>query len=300
MDLALRSLVDVAIDLYPSPIREQLRDSTPDLLIDAARLGLEVLQAERAGHSFAEAVRRPRDFPLMQRVHFGFLALLQFEIPAPWRNPIRELLRRAKKIEADELGQALFATAGYDNRTAEPALLRFLIYQLLRVGVWTGTFDDVRVEAAGCHRGLDEWAEQLLRKRLSMAEMYQDEVRPMEVLFAEAMMVVRDKTNERLSGARLQGAAVLEVIETVMAQAEAARRLPATRAEVLRNDYAEELGGEKLGDVQMADWYPDLYPSKNAVQQHRSRLRKTVASGKVEVRRARLIDLLRELEGDDD
>ena len=294
MSLALRTATEIVLSFYPEPLRGQMEEALPELLLDAARVGLEVMKAEHENLSFAEAVRRPTDFPLMNRIHFGFIAILQWEVPAPLVDPVREMCLRAREYQGDDLSRAIFAAAALDDRTWDRACLRFVIYQLVRATAWAQTFHDPLAEVLGCHRDLDDCAEEILRKRMAMLEMFDDEVRPLDVVVREAMEVLLAKEHERLAVAWAHGPKIMDTIQTLLSQAAAARHLPAPRAQVLRNRYAPELGDEHLGAQQLADRYPDLYPSAQAVWQHSSRLDKAIHAGDVASRRPRLIDLLRD------
>lgn len=295
---ALRHTADVLLGLYPEPIRSAVENSLPDLMLDAARVGLEVLKAERAKISFGDAVHQPRDFPMMQRIHFGFIEMLEYEVPTSLAGPVKEMLQRAREFDDGDLGRALFAAAAYDDGTADRALLRFLIYELTRATAWALSYGDPTVEVLGCHQALDIEAESRMRARFESALMFDEDVRPLQILIAEAMEYLVEQQHERLAVVRAHGKDIMDLVGTVMAQAQAARVAAAPEAIVLRNHYAAEIGGDTLGAQELSDRHPDLFPSAEAVWQRNSRLKKAIATGSIGARRPRLIDLMRDAMGE--
>lgn len=291
---ALSTAAEVLLSLYPEPLRTEVEHALPGLWLEAARLGLEVIKAERAGLNYAEAVTQPRDYPLMQRVHFGFIDVLQHEVPATMAGSIREFCRRARAFDDHTLSQLLFAAAAPMDGTADRAVLRFIIYELIRVTVWALSYDDPSLEVLRCHQALDIEAERHMRERFHGLPMFDENVRPLQVLLAEAMEYLLAQQQHRLAIAQAQGADTMEMINMLMFQALAARSLAAPDAVLLRNQYAGDLGAEELGAQELADRHPELFPSAAAVWQRSSRLKKALESGALKIPRARLIDLLRE------
>ncbi len=136
MTPALRTATETLLALYPEPFRAAVESALPELMLDAARLGLEVLKAERAGLRFADAVRRSDDYHLMRQIHFGFIQVLEHEVPVSLVAPVRELLQRAREFDDVDLSRLLFAAAAVEDGTAERAALRFIVYEMTRAGAW--------------------------------------------------------------------------------------------------------------------------------------------------------------------
>lgn len=294
MTPALSTAADVLLSLYPEPLRTKVEGALPALWLEAARLGLEVIKAERAGLKYAEAATRPRDYPLMQRIHFGFIDVLQHEMPATMADSLREFCRRARDFDDHELSKLLFAAAAPVDSTAERAVLRFLIYEVIRVTAWVLSYEDPSPEALRCHQALEIDAEARMRKHFYGPPMFEEDVRPLQVLLAEAMEYLCKQQQHRLATARAQGAATIEIIDRLMKQVLAARSLAAPEAALVRNQYARDLGDEELGAHELAERHPDIFPSAEAVWQRNSRFTKLLESGTFRIPRARLIDLLRE------
>ncbi len=130
-----------------------------------------------------------------------------------------------------------------------------------------------------------------MRERMRMAAMFDEQVRPLRVLLADALLYLSDQQQRRLAVARAHGAPIMDLLSTVMAQALAARVVAAPEALLLRNRYAAEIGEDELGAQVFADRHPDVFPSREAVWQRSSRLnRRSLRDSSLLV--ARLIDLL--------
>lgn len=57
----LQDLREVPLSFYPDQVRPYVEAALPELELQAAQLGMEVIHAERTGVSYADAVRRPGD-----------------------------------------------------------------------------------------------------------------------------------------------------------------------------------------------------------------------------------------------
>lgn len=294
---AVADALDALLQVYPDAIRPEIEEGIPDLMRMAERLGLEVLQAEADGLSFADAVRRPRDFPLMGRVHYGVIDIFQFELPADLVGVFRDMCARARRLENGDLGRYMFAAAAVRDRSKDRAALRFLIYECVRANAWALTFDTPYAEVLGCHRDLDDVAEADLRNRLRAAAMFSDEIRPIPVLVAEAVEYLTKETAERLRLLKQPHTRewIFDRLDTVLAQAKAARETAAPRAAILRNRYASEVGDQTVALIELAERQPLTFRTHEAAKQTSKRLKDEVAVGRVlRHRRLRLIDVLRE------
>lgn len=294
---AVSNALDALLSVYPDRVRPEIEEGIPDLLRMAERLGLEVLQAEADGLTFAEAVRRPRDFPLMGRVHFGVVDIFQFELPADLAALFKEMCSRARQLDASDLGRYMFAAAAVEDRSKDRAAMRFLIYECVRANAWALTFESPHAEALGCFRDLDEVAETDLRKRLRGAAMFADDVRPIPILVAEAIEFLAEEATERLAAIKKAGThkQIFDTLDTVLAQAKAAREMATPRAALLRNRYARQVGDVPVALIELADRQPLAFPSHDAAKQTNKRMNDETDRGQVMAhRRKRLIDIIRE------
>jgi hypothetical protein len=82
----------------------------------------------------------------------------------------------------------------------------------------------------------------------------------------------------------------MDIIEQMIDATRAIRTLDAPNAAVARAEVFEE----ELGSQQIADRYPHHFPTANAVDLRRSRLRKAFSKGNVAVHKDRFIDLILE------
>jgi len=293
---AVANALDALLQVYPESIRPEIEEGLPDLMRMAERLGLEVLQAEADELSFADAVRRPRDFPLMGRVHYGIIDIFQFEVPADLVGIFREMCARARQLDASDLGRYMFAAAAVQDRSKDRAALRFLIYECVRANAWALTFDSPHAEALGCFRDLDEVAEADLRRQLRAAAMFADDIRPIPILVAEAVEFLAKEATARLVCLKKPGTheLIFDTLDTVLAQAKAAREMAAPRAAVLRNRYAGEIGDETVALIELAERQPLAFPSHDAAKQTSKRMKDETRDGVVVLRRRqRLIDIIR-------
>lgn len=286
MQLVLDS-VRAITRFYPPALQAEMESALPDIALEASRLALEVMQAERDGVPYAEAVRRI-DFPLMGRVHFGLQDLLQQRLPKALRNAVRGLAEAASGGEFDDLRAGLFADAA-DRSSVQSALLRFLLYESTRIGLLVLTWELPELEALGALGRIDREAQAILSGRLAMPEMHDGRVRPLHLLVADlALRAFGDaETVRRAVQEREETVAfVLELIEATRT----IRSLDAPFAAVAHADaYEEEMDSQRLVDT-----YPWHFQRANDVDQRRSRLRKMLKAGKppVVVDGSRLIDII--------
>ena len=134
------------------------------------------------------------------------------------------------------------------------------------------TWDYPHLEAWGCVESVEAEAEQYLREFLSLPNILDTEVRPLDVLIKE--MFTRLAV-EAIAQERLLREHVGEVIDQLALQVEATRmvrNLDAPDAAVFRPGAS----AEKFGSQRIADRYPHHFPSPNAVEQRRCRVRKSL------------------------
>lgn len=260
----------------------------------AARLGLEVLECEDAGVSYAAAARRPGDWPILARAHYGIFDLLQDEVPRELLAHLRVALERARALDREGFGQDLLVVAAHD-RTAASAVVRFAIYQIVRLNLWLLTWDLPRLEAVGAMAEIDREAQRILDRRLGESSTFHPSARPLVVLIAEALTelvrVAQDKEEWIIAG----GAALRSFHEGLTDAARLARDLCAADADILRNEYAEHVYDERLESIMLAERHPRVLRSQQAVDTRRCRLLEAVRSGRVVRRRMRFVDVVRDV-----
>jgi len=273
------------ISLYPEPLRPVVEAGLPALKFQMMRLAFEVMEAESTGTVFASAVHRPGDYPLMARCHFGIVDILQYEVPSNARDNVISVFERVQSWQNLEVfRRAAFCRAAGDG--PEAALMRFVLYQAIRFNLWVLTWDEPSVEAVGVMQRLDSEAEQTLRKRLMMPSTYDEAVRPLHILVAEALEAAqRGLTDAAIDLPQRFG----ELLEFNLAILKA-RELCAADAVLVRNEYSTHIGEEKLGSIRLAERHPHLFPSSCAVDTRRSRLTRALP-GKT-ASRTRLIDII--------
>jgi hypothetical protein len=289
----LQGVRDQFLSFYPDHVRPDVEAALPELEIQAARLGMEVLHAERSGVSFAEAVRRPGDWPLMARVHFGILDFLQFELPRDLAKVVRVVFGRVQAWDGlEDLRRLAVCHAALHRGRADSALARFALYEAIRLNLWLLSWDEPAAESLGCMTQLDRDAEAVLRDRLVQDEMFDEEVRPLHVLVADAASRLQVRFEEARAALAAETPEIIEFVTETLCRATAeARCLNAADAATLRNEYAGCVGDVPLESLLLSERHPQVLPSAEAVDMRRSRLRKKLGrGGRV---RTRVIDVLR-------
>jgi hypothetical protein len=288
------------LDLYPGALRGDLADSLEEICLDGVRLAREVIEAERRGVRFADAARGD-EYPLIARVHFGLIDLLQLELPERQRAQLEEAIAQARAVEMDSLRRRWFLAAAGDDgdgdeRELVGALMRFLLYQAVRLNVWLVTWDEgAPLEAAGALARLDHDAEATLRRRLPMVEMRDPEVRPLQVLVAEAVERLAAIWHDQRRELATSRPEVMELFDSLTDAAQIARDLGAGDAAILRNEIDGALGERQLESRALSERSPLALASQNATDQRRRRLLARLADGPPEPATSRLVDLLGEL-----
>jgi hypothetical protein len=271
MSQALHPYGAALLDLYPSSLRGELRDALDEIIGHAVELAREAAQAEAKGLGFAAASRDWDHFPHLARVHCGLVDLLQTEFAVAEQTAIQQVVEHSHSDQLEALRRAWFAVGAEDGELAGP-LMRFALYQAIRLNVWVLTWEDGAVlEAGGILDELDDIAERILRARLTMHEMRDPAVRPLHVLVAQALEGVAELWQQRhreLAGSQPEE---LERFDGLCRAAHVARNLNAGDAALVRNELAGARGGEQLGSRELVQRCGALR-SQNATDQRRKRL----------------------------
>ena len=286
MELVFESFQAVARH-YPPLLQAEMAAGLPSLALEASRLALEVMQAERDGLPYAEAARRI-DYPLMGRVHNVLRDLLQVRLPDYMRGAVRSLAAAAKQGEFDGLRRSIFN--GADGNDLQAALLRFGIYESTRLDLLIATWEIPELEVVGALERIDREAQTTLRDLLTMPEMREGEVRPLNVLFAE--LAIRAFGDADALTRAMQSTEAIEMVLRLADATRTIRGLDAPNAAVAR----AELDEDEIGSQQLVDAYPWHFPTTNAVDQRRSRLRQAMSENKppLVTDGSRFVDMVRE------
>jgi hypothetical protein len=293
MEVALSRYSQELLELYPADLRNAMAAELDELLLDGVELAREVCAAEARGLSFAQA-STCAEYPRMARVHYGLLDVLQLEFEPEERGVLERVLGRAAGLNADALRRRWFLTAAEQPDSLAGALMRYLLYQAMRLNVWILTWHGgAPLEASGALRRLDDEAERQLRSRLAQPDMQDPAVRPLQILVAEAIESLDHIWNQRkaeLASAQPDG---FQLFEGLTRAASVARNLNAADAALVRNELEGALGGEQLGSAPLAARQPLALASQNATDQRRRRLlAKLSADADPQPSGARLIDLI--------
>ncbi len=287
MRLAQRSLRWL-VALYPDWMHKQLEAELPAMTLAMHRLAGEVLEAEMLGIAYGEAVDNPR-FYLMGRVHYGVADTLQSRIPAEFVEVFREMLQRTEEGDFDDFRQLAFATATQKG-DLEGALCRFLLWQGMRLNVMIATWDNPGLEAAGLFDTVEQEAEKTLKAFLTVPDMLEPDVRPLNVLVAAAVKHLDAHVGQLRELFARESEAFKEILS--------AERLVALSRRLDDRHAAVFWPGEphyETSSQQIADRYPQHFSSANAVEAQRSRTKQLLArDGLPEPSGDRAIDLIRE------
>lgn len=265
--LVLTQAVRSLLSFYPSRYLAEAEAALPMWSLQASRLALEVFGAEMEGIPFAKAVDMP-GYPLMGRVHYGMRDLLQQRIPPEFREALTTMRRRVAAGDCEPIRRSLFAAARPRN-DPEAALLRFFFVEAIGWNLLMETWNQPEIEVYGCLARVEEEAQACVERALEAPEMCDADVRPLNVLVAEAMIRLQQEASEVMHFRLEEG---LEILSTLSEMTGRVRAFDAPDAAALRIG----TGPEKLGSQQIADRYPWHFPSANAVEKRRSRVRRRV------------------------
>lgn len=285
----LTGLFDLVLSVYPPDLTAAIRDELPWLRSRAFRLAVELQDAEERHVTYAEAACLPTEFPLVARIHHGVIAMLNEELPLEALHAMRDAIARAKKLSIDGARDALAELTRAE--TYEGALLRFFIYQSARIERWVRTWDKPAFEASGALSRLDDEAQDRLTYWLCMPTPFPN-VRPLAVASAELLLRLEQVAAELRGDLESAALETLERFQYLMDAATRSREMPLADAVVVRNEYAQVLGERRLASSELAEYYPRHFPSINAVDKRRERVRRGLArSGPRAI--PRVVDLAR-------
>jgi hypothetical protein len=274
------TLVQHILPFLPASLHGLLEREAPALSLPAARLGLEVLDAERRGIPFSVAVERVAEFPLMGRVYFGAINVLQWRVTPAIRDALQGVLNQALEGNFDSLRRLIFIAA---QRPADPeaALCRFVLWAAVRINLLILTWHRPKFEAIGVLDEMEDRAEEVLKRLLDGDDFNEPDCRPLHMLIAQVLQDGLAAAAPLLMGAMTN-------IEAELADAlQQVRGLEARDAALFNPG---RFTGE-VGSQQIHDRFPQHgYSSTNAIEQQRSRIRKKIDV--LEPAQDRFIDLI--------
>ncbi len=293
MDLIPATFIDRVLAVLPAELHEPARQGFAQLQIPAMEVALAATRAEQETIPFREAVRDETRFGPLSRFHYGWIDLLQFELPPALAETVRAGLRQADGLNLDHVRKEMFTLAAHTTG-ATGSLLRFLLSEILYANVLLAVRgDDGTLEASGCLSLIEAEAQRVVEHALADSAMQEPGVRPLETMFA-GLFVRLERTWAALAPTIAK--ATTEFHERFAMLIEASHRAKlaaAADAAIIRGALEREFDGESVGSQRTADRHPLVFASAEAVDQRRSRLRRRWIAG--EAPRAagiRLVDIL--------
>lgn len=185
---ALQSILEVV------PLRELgIPEAAQQALVNEMnakllRIGLDALAATQSGVSFAQAADDRENFPFLRRFHLGVTDILQVTIPQEFLHVFERLLA-APPIATVTLESFAHAALSKDVAPAEAALLRFLLFEALRLNLVVAAWrnESEFVEAGARLRDIDAIAEKELSWLVENAGALSPDDRPIQTLVAMGM-----------------------------------------------------------------------------------------------------------------
>ena len=263
---AVTTLLGHIAAVLPPSLRPLIYEAAPLLSVSAARLGLEALDSERRAIRFSSAVERASEFPLMGRVYFGALNLLQWQVPANVRQALQAVLTQAITGNFESTRKLLFLIAQRKD-DPEAALCRFLLWSAVRLNLLILTWGEPQVEALGVLDRIEDRTEAALRELLTIEDIRDPDCRPLHTLVAALLVDVYASAKHLLTGATTEAdAEQLDALQII-------RQLDARDAALFHPGRFSGIAGCQ----QILDRFPQHhYASVNAMQQQRTRTRKQV------------------------
>jgi hypothetical protein len=266
----------------PEYLHGQLEREAPAVSLAAIRLGWEVLDAEQRQVRFSEAVERAGEFPLMGRVYFGAVNLLQHQLTPAIREALQGILNHAIAGKFEPMRKLLFVIA---RRKSDPeaALCRFLLWAGVQLNLLILTWRQPQIEASGVLAAMEDRAEEILKELLDVSDIDEPDCRPLHALVAAVLQEMLITTGS----VPLLLDAFGEVQARLADALQATRSLDARDAAILNPGRFTDIAGSQ----QILDRFPQHeFQSANSIDQRRRRIRKKLDTPKpVE---GRLVDLL--------
>jgi hypothetical protein len=278
------TLIQQLLPFFPIELRGAVELEAQTLSLSATRLGLEVLDAERRAITFSSAVERAGEYPLLGRVYYGALNLLQWQVPPQMREMLRLILTHTIEGRFESVRQFLFSIARRKD-DAEAALCRFMLWAAVRINLTILTWHQPLLEAVGTLDQIEERSEAVLRELLEVPDLVEPDCRPLYVLVAIALEEACAAAAPLLAGAMTRF------------ESESGDALRLVRGLTARDAAVFQPGRftGAPGSQQILDRFPQHdYPSVGAIEQQRSRIRKRIDT--LSPADGRLIDIIVEMD----
>jgi hypothetical protein len=287
--LIVRNLLRYAVSFYPDDLRRQAEREIPKLAIQSGRLALEVMDAEASGVRYSNAVVNP-NYPLMGRMHFGLADTLRWRVPEELVPAVRKLLGHAAAGDFDPMRQILFAV-GARKHDPEAAACRFSLWNAVYLNVLVLTEFKPGIEVSGVLDEATDLAETILCELLTVPEIYEDDMRPLDMLVAETFRRMNIASTAKLRDLLAGPVGELEKFLRATEARGAVRKLEAKDAAMFWPGRSRE----PLGSVRTVDRYPWHYKSVADLEKKRSLfLQEIRENGERDATGDRLIDMVRQ------
>jgi hypothetical protein len=284
-------------------ISDAMEDSALDEIhAQLLRVGLDALTASTSRISFSEAAQDRENFPFLRRFHCGVTDILQWTIPRELL-PLFEKLMAGPPIANSTLESLTRIALSPDTAPAEAALLRFLVFEAIRLTLVVVAWREEKefTDAGARLKEIDAIAEKQLDRLVKNVDALGPEDRPLQMLVALGMndlLLHVDELKTTLLQIKTEVADPVR-IEVRQAQFEARlRSMELTDAVLLGNRYAGSLDEQRLPVELLQQDHPVALKdmSRAAMDQRVKRLADTVEKekGVPERRGTALIDLVKE------
>jgi len=293
-------LVRQVIEMAAPPGLQNV-DLTADfeiLQLKAAALAAEVLLAERTGVSLADAVNDDQNFPRLAHLHTFCADILTLQLPpqmVEWARGLYERPPATAVTDGIQLQLGYLATSP-ETSVAERALARVALFEWVRMGL---AFVDHHTEGKLAlldirRRNLDSIAEKEVAKCMEAARTHGNELRPVNLAFAQAVCVL-DQNVETLKSAFARIDEDTAAARDRRAQIERLLQAMDTKDAILmRNVFHEDLEEQRIQVDRLQKLHPEVLGDlkRDAIYKQVERLKGRLAEGdRLERTSPALVDL---------
>lgn len=255
-----------------------------DLQDELDRVAHEVAAARAAGQSIPEAIRDGAH-PAMARFHRDLEDALFVEIPPEldrWVVGLADEDTRGRAAVGRFADTLTRAATGSGEGELQRALAEFLVFEAVRLRLAVAVWSNEDFERTGGDADeIDDvaWAE--VDAMLRHPALASGGVRPLQVLFASAFVMLARDTNDRVASLRVADDDVREQLAMRARLRAALRELRLPEAILLGNALSNLLGTDRveLGELQAEHRLALGELSRQAMDQRVSRGRKALGSG---------------------
>ncbi len=280
----MSSVADAVSDALPVQGGPTVELDLRELQGELDRVAQEALAAREQGVSLVDALRRP-EFSALRRFHQDLRDALFVEIPSALEGWV-DGLRRASG-PASDLGQTLTDLArqpegGTDNAELQRALAELLLFESVRLRLLIAAWHSGDYERLGGDEDdIDEIAWEEVSALLRRPELEDDDVRPLQLMFAAASLALARDAAERAGELRHSGSEVRDELSMRARLRAALRELRLPESVLLENALSNLLGQDRqeLGDLQASHRVALDGLTRQAMDQRVSRGRRALTRG---------------------